>query len=652
MRGDVATPESAGRRHRFAHADWLAGAPASVVAGGAIAGLVSAQGGYFPTSWGWASTALLWVVGLWAVASGRTEAGRLDLVFVGLLALLAAWISLSVAWSVAPALTMLEVQRALVLVAGAAAVLVLARKTQLGWLVGTVLLVITGIATYSLATRLFPEQLGSYDPVAVYRLSEPVGYWNGLGIFCAMGFVLALGVVAFETRVLGRVLAGASSVVLAAALYFTYSRGAWLALAAGLLVCLLATPHRLRAIAATVAVGVPAGLGVLIASRSEALTQQASDLTRAADDGRRLALVLLVLASAGAFGGFLVHVVEARFHVPRALRVGVAAVLLVAALAAGAVLVDRYGSPAAMTERAWDAFDAPPPQNESDLNSRLFSFSSNGRVELWSAARDIYDEHRALGSGAGTFERLWQQRGDSTVRVRDAHGLYAETLAELGIVGLVILLGSLAIPLVGSVMARGTATAPAVTGAYVAFLVHAGVDWDWELAGVTLTALVLGCVLVVAARGGIVALVPTSGRLALGIGVAVASLAAIVGVLGSSALAHAQSAIDRRDVPDALVEADRARQLMPWSGRPWLVRGEAHLAAGDTAAAAASFRRSIEIDDRDWRAWLDLAIATEGVPRRQALDRARALYPKSTEIVRIAAQLAALERGRQTAEPE
>jgi len=80
---------------------------------------------------------------------------------------------------------------------------------------------------------------------------------------------------------------------------------------------------------------------------------------------------------------------------------------------------------------------------------------------------------------------------------------------------------------------------------------------------------------------------------------------------------------------------------MPWSGRPWIARGEAKLAQGDRAAAAASFRRSIEEDENDWRAWLDLAIATEGPTRRAALARARALYPRSTEIERVATELAA-----------
>src|SRR5688500_13867871 len=103
---------------RSARETLLDAVPVCLVAGAAVVGLASAQGGYFSTSWGWASTALLWVVGVWAVASGRTDAGRLDLAFAGLLGLFTAWVATSTAWSVAPSLTVLELQRVLVYLAG------------------------------------------------------------------------------------------------------------------------------------------------------------------------------------------------------------------------------------------------------------------------------------------------------------------------------------------------------------------------------------------------------------------------------------------------------------------------------------------------------------------------------------------------------
>ena len=46
---------------------------------------------------------------------------------------------------------------------------------------------------YGLLTRLFPDRLGVFDSIAVYRLAAPVGYWNTLGILASMGMVLTFG---------------------------------------------------------------------------------------------------------------------------------------------------------------------------------------------------------------------------------------------------------------------------------------------------------------------------------------------------------------------------------------------------------------------------------------------------------------------------
>src|SRR6187551_1979572 len=89
---------------------WLA-APATAVIAGVSCGLAAAQGGYFSTSWGWASTLLLLALGVWAIWSGRSEVGRREFAFVGLLAAFACWIGLSTAWSSVPAASVLELER-------------------------------------------------------------------------------------------------------------------------------------------------------------------------------------------------------------------------------------------------------------------------------------------------------------------------------------------------------------------------------------------------------------------------------------------------------------------------------------------------------------------------------------------------------------
>jgi O-antigen ligase len=111
------------------------------------------------------------------------------------------------------------------------------------------------------------------------------------------------------------------------------------------------------------------------------------------------------------------------------------------------------------------------------------------RTSYWSTARAVVPRHVVAGSGAGTFAEVYSSARPEGPSARNAHSLYLETLDETGIVGLVLLLATLALPLVAG-FARGPATAPAV-GGYVVFLLHAGVDWDWTMPVVAVAALAL-----------------------------------------------------------------------------------------------------------------------------------------------------------------
>jgi hypothetical protein len=74
----------------------------------------------------------------------------------------------------------------------------------------------------------------------------------------------------------------------------------------------------------------------------------------------------------------------------------------------------------------------------------------------------------------------------------DAHSLYLETLAELGLVGLGLLALALAPPLLAAFRGASGGAGAAAAGGYVAFLFHAGVDWDWEMPAVTVAGLLCG----------------------------------------------------------------------------------------------------------------------------------------------------------------
>ncbi len=242
-------------------------------------GLAAANGGYFPTSWGWSALALFFAAAAALLLRTTVRLGRFELVFLGLVTALVGWTWLSSLWSIDLSSSILEGQRGLVLIGAVGAVLMLAPARPVKPLLGAVCAATTAISAYALATRLFPGRVGSYDPLAVYRLNTPIGYWNGLGVFAVLGAVLALGFAARGTRAgHARRAAAASLLMLVPTLYFTFSRGAWLAALAGLAVLFALDPRRLQLAAAALCVLPWPALAVALASRSDALTRQSSIL--------------------------------------------------------------------------------------------------------------------------------------------------------------------------------------------------------------------------------------------------------------------------------------------------------------------------------------------------------------------------------------
>jgi O-antigen ligase len=127
--------------------------------------------------------------------------------------------------------------------------------------------------------------------------------------------------------------------------------------------------------------------------------------------------------------------------------------------------------------------------------------SADNRWQLWTAAWNDYLAHPLLGSGAGTFGAYWYAHATIPSGALDAHGLYVETLAELGPVGLLLLLAFLAVPL-RAAWRRRDALAASLGGALVVYAVHAGIDWDWELPVVTMAGVSVAGLALAHARDG------------------------------------------------------------------------------------------------------------------------------------------------------
>ncbi len=584
------------------------------------------SGGYFPTAWSWGALVALAVVAGALVLGEAVRLSWLALASLGGLAVFVAWTWLALLWSDDRSATVLEGQRALLYVSAFAALVLLVRRSTVPLVLAATLVAIFLASGYGLLTRLFPERLGVFDPVAAYRLEEPLTYWNALGIFAAMGALLALGFAARAPSLVGRALAGATLPVLFAAIYFTFSRGSWVAATIAIAVAVAVDPRRLQLVLAAFVLAPASGLAVLLSSHAEALTRTDAPLAAASRDGHRLALYLLVLVAFSALVAVVLTLAERRVEPPRQVRVAFAGALVLIAVASLLAVFVNYGSPVTLARKGYDAFTTTSGGTPVNLNERLFTFSGSYRSELWHVAWDDYSENPVLGSGPGTYEAYWDEHRPIQHKVRDAHNLYLEVLAELGPVGLLLLLLALGAPVVAGVLARGHPLAPLALAAYAAFLVHAVVDWDWEMPGIMVPALVCAAALLAAADRRDAPSLLTPRVRAGGVAAAlVLAVVAFVGVVGSSALSASETALAKGRYGEAASQARKAARWSRWSPQPWRVLGDVQVHQGNEAAARESYRKAISKDRSDWTLWYDLYTASSGAEAQRALAEAERL---------------------------
>jgi hypothetical protein len=246
----------------------------------------------------------------------------------------------------------------------------------------------------------------------------------------------------------------------------------------------------------------------------------------------------------------------------------------------------------------------------------LVGMGGHARTDYWDVALADARAHPTLGSGAGTYHQVWIERRPTPHATQDAHSLYLETLAELGPLGLLLVAGTLALPFVRG---RGLAL-----GAYAAFVVQAGIDWEWELPAVTLAGLFCGvaalrsspsCNLSLARDASDERPEPPSDKLQLGARSRAAGVATVcvLAVLAAVGLAG-NAAISRGD-------AAAARRWAPWSPAPYLLESRAR--GGD----AVLLRKALAKEPSDWSLWAALAHVAQGPERRRAAERAARLNP-------------------------
>jgi O-Antigen ligase len=355
---------------------------------------------------------------------------------------------------------------------------------------------IAATMAWALSERLLPGVFELKRSLsAVGRLEQPLTYPNALGALAAIGFLLCTRMAGdVERSRATRAAASAAAVMLGMATYLTLSRGAFLALGAGLVLLLLLVPTRMQLRAAAITLPA-AAVASLAASRFDWVASLKGARADAQGQGAAMLAILVVLMALAALLDLWSSrraVTEDSGNVLGGRRLQVLAVLGgVAAAAAFAVSASIERQP------------ANPEQGGTASAKRLHSLQSN-RYDYWPVALRAFAGHPVGGVGSAGFRVEWLRERPRPEPAQDAHSLYVETLGELGLVGFALLLAFL-----GGVAAcawraiafdRTLAAGPVV--ALAAWAIHAGLDWDWEMPALSLEAIVLAGLLIAAREAG------------------------------------------------------------------------------------------------------------------------------------------------------
>ena len=619
-----------------------------------IVGLALGGGGFDLSSRHIAGLAVwLLVVALLVLgAASRATLGRAFYWGAGLIGGLALWSALSSLWSGSIELSVIEADRVLVYLAFFLAAFLIAQTDERRQRFGEgIAIALALVAFLSLGSRLLPHLLEVENSLGSGpRTRYPLGYWNANGVAFGIGAAMLLWMSRRSLFAALRWLAVASLPFLLLALYLTYSRGGLLSLlvACG---CLLVLSHDRLWLLGTLAIGAVATLPAVLSVQAHRSLAENFDTDAVTGQGVTVLLILLagVALALLLFAGL--RRIESRGLAGKAVELSrnpqvLRRIALVAALVGIAAAV-------AVAGRAWDQFTSSDVQFPQDPKHHFTQLSGAGRDEFFRVAIDSFAEQPVLGHGAGTYVFSWNELRDLEMPVHDAHSLYLEAFAELGLVG-----GILVLALIGTLLWTAFAAwrdsggarrelHAVLFAAMLAFAVGAAIDWLWEIAA-------LGAVFFLAAGAAVAARVQQLaqarasvdgervaqrrfGLAVVGLAVAWISAVALVGpLLVDRELTASEDAAERGDLVAAVNHADTARSIEPWAASPYVLLGLLAEAQGEYVTASGRLAQAINREDRNWqlyylRARVERAAGNDEAARAD-IAKARQLNPLAPEL--------------------
>jgi hypothetical protein len=577
-------------------------------------------GGYFPSAPAFVAIVLAQALVLRTTLAERPFEGfsRALAVPLAALTLYAAWQLTSALWSHATARTLDAYDRTLLYVLA----LVLFgslryTRARASWLVRALTAGLVVVCVAGLVSRTLPHVWPTTAGFFADRLNYPLTYWNAEGMVAAIALMLGFHLSADPGEHPSvRILAAAALPAVGATLLLTFSRGSLGVVALGLVVYCLLT--RLSTLPAALLAAVPTtAVAMRAAWDATALASNDPTSAQAVSQGRHVAVVVVVCTVVAAVLRTALLPLDRRIAAarlvrnppPRRVRVrigaalGLAALLLALALGAGGLV-----------QREWNKFvHGTKEPKVAQTRERLTDPANNGRIPLWNVALDIYRTQPLRGTGAGTYQQYYPRYRGEAAYVTDAHSLYLQSLAELGVVGFVLILlvvggmlGALAMRIRGP--DRGLYAA--IFAVVLAWAVHQALDWDWQMPALTIVIFMLAGLALARPRDGRFGLrgLPAS-RPVVALGWLVLAVAPLLIGTSYARLENAGRALAQGQCTAAKRDALSSLSLSAKRPQAYAIVGVCDLSQGFAPAAVTAMAKATEYEPQSWEDWYWLAVA-------------------------------------------